>query len=98
MGETVEDFGTVIDAIECGRFAPPTVTTLKKQQYGKKTFATRVCGNCDMRFSCSSYREYVKSQGTMGGRRSMDFHEIFSDEFDREAWRDATFGSEGDVD
>ncbi len=25
-----------------------------------QTFATRVCRNCDVRFSCSSHREYVQ--------------------------------------
>ncbi len=98
VGDTIKDFGTVIDAIECGRFSPPPTTALKKQQSGsKKTFATRVCVNCDMRFSCRSYRDYVQNQAPKGGRRSMELHEIFTDELDREAWREATLGSEGEA-
>jgi hypothetical protein len=97
VGETIDDFGNVVDAIECGEFSPPPTATLKKRQYGNKTFGARVCGNCDVRFSCRSYREYVTSQGPSGGRRSMDLYEIFTEEVDREMWRESTLGGQGAV-
>lgn len=93
--ETTEDFGVVVDAIECGEFSPPPTPKLKRRDYGRETFGTRVCGNCDVRFSCSSYREYVKQQPTKGRRRSMDFYEIFHDDQDREAWRESALGGDG---
>jgi hypothetical protein len=94
VGDTIQDFGGVVDGIESGSFSPPPTTTLNKRQYGKKTFGARVCGNCDLRFSCRSYRDYAKSQTPRGGRRSMDYYEIFSDELDREMWRGTTPGGE----
>lgn len=93
--ETTEDFGVAVDAIECGEFSPPPTPKLKRRDYGRETFGTRVCGNCDVRFSCSSYREYVKQQPTKGRRRSMDFYEIFHDDQDREAWRESALGGDG---
>lgn len=57
--DTIKDFGKVIDAIEDGQFIPPPVSKLKKKDVKSQTFATRVCRNCDVRFSCRSYRNYA---------------------------------------
>lgn len=56
LATTVAAFGEVVDRIEDKDFAPPTTQELGA---GKRTFANRVCRNCDARFSCTSYRTYV---------------------------------------
>lgn len=58
--ETIRDFGEVVDQIEDYYFSPPPVERLK-ERVGDQLFVTRYCRNCDARFSCSSYREYVLS-------------------------------------
>jgi hypothetical protein len=56
---TIEDFGSVVDAIEERAFPPPSPERLEEDFAGKgRSFAGRVCQNCDARFSCSSYRAW----------------------------------------
>ncbi len=58
--DTIYDFGLVVDNIEKHCFAPPPATVLDGKISGTNSkFATRICRNCDARFSCSSYREYA---------------------------------------
>lgn len=54
IDETIHDFGKVVDNIEEGRFAPSPVRRLRRRETRNETFATRVCRNCDARFSCRS--------------------------------------------
>jgi len=62
--ETIKEFAKVVDNIEDRIFSAPDVERLKKKEPGTNVqFATYVCRNCDARFSCSSYREYVKQSG-----------------------------------
>ncbi len=49
-----------------------------------QTFATRVCRNCEVRFSCSSYREYAQTSQARDLPRSRDIYEDTSTEADRE--------------
>lgn len=74
--DTIREFGEVVDKIEEGKYKPPPLRTLKKREVKNRTFATRVCRNCDIRFSCSSYREYVK---TSKSRDLPRFREIYED-------------------
>ena len=88
--ETIAEFGTVVDAIEENKFTPPSVEKLKTRISGKKIlFATQTCRNCDARFSCTSYRNYVAS---MAGRSEVSmsryFHELGSDA-EQEEWLNA---------
>jgi len=56
---TIEDFGRVVDCIEEGRFPPQAPDFLDKDFAGKgRSFGNRVCQNCDVRYSCSSYRAW----------------------------------------
>jgi hypothetical protein len=87
----ISDFGTIVDQIEDKQFAPPPVETLRQRTVeGGDTFATRVCGNCDARFSCTSYREYALASNI---RRDFNFSEYYADNerFDRIV---ASFNSE----
>jgi hypothetical protein len=79
VARTIEDFGRCVDAIEDGEFAPspadmlgkPRGTRREKDQCNapgtrterEPTFAQLHCRNCDARFSCASYRTYLKRQG-----------------------------------
>jgi hypothetical protein len=74
--DVVREFGQVVDAIEDGAYSPPPVKRLKIVEVGKQTFATRVCRNCDVRFSCGPYRDYIK---TSRSRDLPRFREIFED-------------------
>ncbi len=75
--ETIRDFGAVVDQIEEKHFTPPSVAKLKETvAQTNQLFATRVCRNCDARFSCSSYRIYAMSTSN---NRDFNFSEYFSD-------------------
>jgi len=64
VDETIKEFAKVVDDIEGRHFSAPGVKYLQKKVEGKEVqFATYVCSNCDARFSCPSYREYVKQSG-----------------------------------
>ena len=61
VADIINNFGEVVEHIENSDFEAPDVGTLLSAQDGtKKTFAVNVCRNCDVRFSCKSYAEYIK--------------------------------------
>lgn len=63
VDETIADFARVVDEIEDGHFAPPSLDVLRATAPGAKVpFATHVCRNCDARFSCNAYREFVRGK------------------------------------
>ncbi|HUW42363.1 MAG TPA: PD-(D/E)XK nuclease family protein [Rectinemataceae bacterium] len=56
---TIADFGRVVDCIEDGDFSPPPPDRLDEAYAGRgRSFGEKVCQNCDVRFSCSSYRTW----------------------------------------
>jgi hypothetical protein len=60
VDETINQFACVVDKIEDGEFQPPSVAILNQVIIGtRQKFATRICRNCDARFSCNSYRDYA---------------------------------------
>jgi hypothetical protein len=75
--ETIKDFGAVIDKIETNCFEPPSLSVLESKIEGTNTiFATRVCKDCDARYSCEAYREYALQSGT---RTQSNFKKYFED-------------------
>ena len=78
---TIDAFGRAVDEIETGYFAPPPPSRLAEVIENGETFATRVCRNCDARFSCAAYREYAAS-GRLGP--TANFFRLYTDERDRE--------------
>lgn len=60
--QTLQDFARVVDQIHDSEFAPPPVEKLEAPFTAGQNvrFGTRVCRNCDARFSCSSYRIYAR--------------------------------------
>lgn len=98
--ETIQDFAEVVDAIEDGVFAPPDVDVLRERLEGTNTlYATRVCRNCDARYSCDAYRRY-----TMDGRNPSDgsFFRLYlqdsGSDADRDDWLNANLDAQGSVD
>jgi hypothetical protein len=67
VGETVHQFGAVVDQIEGGEFGPPPMQTLQAPAPGGRlAFARDICRNCDARFSCGSYRAYIRANARPG--------------------------------
>lgn len=61
VDETIREFSEVVDNIEQAIYSPREVEALGEQMPGtNERFVTRVCRNCDARFSCQSYRTYLK--------------------------------------
>jgi hypothetical protein len=82
--ETIREFGEIVDSIEDGKFSPAPLRRLKEKDVGIETFATRICRNCDARFSCNSYREYIKSTKPHEFRRFKDMFEDTGSEVARQ--------------
>jgi hypothetical protein len=81
---TIDDFAKTVDAIEDGKFVPPRSSKLAKREAKDRTFATRVCRNCDARFSCSSYREHVQSDKRAGSRAFRELYDDYGPDAERE--------------
>lgn len=95
---TLYEFGKVVDCIAGGKFAPPPVEKLHERVGMSLThdrFGTRVCRNCDARFSCDSYRQFA--QGPKQSREVRDTMLYFVDENDREEWRTASMDAVASV-
>ena len=59
---TLIEFGRVVDVVEDGRFVPPPLERLQATIPGVliyERFGTRICRQCDARFSCDSYRRFA---------------------------------------
>lgn len=92
--ETIQEFARTVDLIEDGKFVPPPVNRLKQIEVRNVTFATRVCRNCDLRFSCRSYRDYVKTSRSRDLPRFKDIYNDAGPEADRESRMDAGLTTE----
>lgn len=88
--EVVDHFAEIVDCIEEKKFKPASVETLSSTMEGTNAlFGTRVCRNCDVRFSCASYREYATSKGK-GERGSFrKYFDDFGSDTDKEEWVNA---------
>lgn len=90
VNEVVEHFAEIVDCIEEKKFKPAPVEILRSTMEGTNAlFGTRVCRNCDVRFSCASYREYATSKGK-GERGSFrKYFDDFGSDTDKEEWVNA---------
>jgi hypothetical protein len=75
LEETFAKIANVVDQIEDGEFSSPPAERLaavagSDENTGgdRVLFATLHCRNCDGRFSCGSYREYMSGVGRAGRR------------------------------
>jgi len=72
----IEQFASTVEAIEHHQFtAPPVERLSERDDGGRSTFANRVCRNCDVRFSCPSFREHARKND----RASKGFRKYFDD-------------------
>jgi len=96
---TIDEFAGVVDAIEEGVFCPRAPDELAERLPGSnRLFATRVCINCDARFSCASYRAYAVR---VRGRFERQFREYFGDvgtDVERDNWRTVNLEAARDAD
>jgi hypothetical protein len=89
VDDTIREFGEVVDNIHDNKFDPADIGTLKSSYSGVKShelFGTRVCRNCDARFSCVSFAEFAL--GTRGNLKQKfeDYYNNYGTDADREDW------------
>jgi len=78
--QTIAEFAQVVDKIEERSFSAPEVKRLKEKVEGTGVqFATYFCRNCDARYSCPSYREYVRQSGA---KNQAEFRKYLEDSGD----------------
>jgi hypothetical protein len=80
VNKTISQFAEAVDAIEDREFSARTIDALREREGKRGTFATRVCRNCDVRFSCGSYRSYAVKFADRGWTKFANFYDIASDE------------------
>ncbi|KAA5542330.1 PD-(D/E)XK nuclease family protein [Adhaeribacter rhizoryzae] len=92
--EVVDHFAEIVDCIEEKMFKPAPVEVLRSTMEGTNAlFGTRVCRNCDVRYSCSSYRDYATSKGK-GERGSFrKYFDDFGSDADKEEWVNANLAA-----
>ncbi|MEM9339273.1 MAG: PD-(D/E)XK nuclease family protein [Bacteroidota bacterium] len=92
--EVIHDFAETVDGIEDKKFQPAPVEVLQEKMEGTNSlFGTRVCRNCDARFSCESYRNYATTKGR-GERGSFKkYFDDFGSDTDKEEWVNANLGA-----
>jgi hypothetical protein len=86
LEETIQKFTEAIEAIEAGQFAPPPVSRLRERlPEGRALFASRICGNCDARFSCNAYRAYAEGErGNVADE--FEFYGDYGTELEQSDW------------
>jgi hypothetical protein len=77
VGRIIAQFAEIVDAIEDGNFSPPPLERLREIEVEGKTFGSRVCSNCDVRFSCNSFRSFSK---VSKNARLKEFRRLYDDE------------------
>lgn len=88
IDQAVQALGAVVDQIEEHQFAAPPVKKLWEQSPGAKArFAIHVCQNCDARFSCTAYREYIRDSHGNFESSFRQYLEDFGDEPERDRRR-----------
>lgn len=78
----LESFGEVVDMIEGFQFSPPPIERLTSKVQNNKTFVDHVCRNCDVRFSCESFKEYAFSS-SRAKSNFLAFYDHFGTEHER---------------
>jgi len=86
--KTIREFAEVVDDIEDGIFHPRLINDLKAKIKGdNQIFATRICRNCDARFSCDSYREYAMGTNTRAVSAIKKYIEDLGSDIEVEDWK-----------
>lgn len=97
--EVIFEFGEIVDRIEERDFAPPPVEVLLEKAHPKARapFGTEVCRNCDVRFSCNSFRQYaVRTQAGVRAEQAIGYYlSDYGLDFERSEWQDANMETLG---
>lgn len=95
----IDAFGHVVDCIENGIFDPAPIETLQAR-YGAEgsLFATRVCRNCDARFSCEAYRQYALGSHGRAELALKGYLTDFGSDLDQEEWLSGNLEGNAPVD
>ncbi|MGG1289829.1 PD-(D/E)XK nuclease family protein [Bacillus smithii] len=92
----IQSFGEVVDMIEEHNFTSPPVAKLMSKVRDNKLFVDHVCRNCDVRFSCDSYKEY--SLTSMQTRKNfLSYYDDYGTEHERAEILDANLEEEDEV-
>lgn len=92
--DVISDFAEVVDCIEDKKFHPVPVEVLEAKMEGTNAlFATRICRNCDARFSCSSYREYAIGKGKGERGNFKKYFDDYGSDTDKEEWINANLSN-----
>ena len=84
---TIAAFTQTVEAIEAGVFSPPPMHHLQERVVGTNTiFATRVCRNCDARFSCDAYRTYAQGVQYRNISDIFSFYNDYGSDIDQAEW------------
>ena len=94
--ESIQSFGEVVDLIEENRFAPPPYEKLISYIRDNKIFAVHVCRNCDVRFSCDSYKQYAFTS-TRAKNDFMSYYDDYGTEHERVEILDANLSENEEV-
>jgi hypothetical protein len=95
VNETIADFARVVDNIENHSFEAPSLDYLTRKIEGTSViFATRICRNCDGRFSCAAYREYALQSGAKTSADFKKYYEEYRDDADQEVFINANIDTE----
>lgn len=93
VGETIRDFGAIVDAIEERRFSPRTPEELNERGGTVRVrFATDVCNECDARFSCASYRAWAARSTRRAAPLMQDYF------IDNDLWLESGLAATPDAD
>ncbi|WP_440993960.1 PD-(D/E)XK nuclease family protein [Cysteiniphilum litorale] len=95
LKQTINAFAEVVDKIENKEFSAPDPSVLNQEIQPKKKFATAVCRNCDLRFSCDAYMAYM-TDGTRNKEHFFEkyFKDVAIDEEEQESLFEAEIGKE----
>lgn len=77
VADIIDKFGRIVEQIENSEFFPPSVEVLSEKKYDmKSSFATHICRNCDVRYSCKSYIEYIVNARGANKNNMIDYMKL----------------------
>ena len=88
--DTINDFACIVDEIEDKNFQAAPVAVLREKMKGSNAiFGQRICRECDARFSCPSFREFVTEKGKGIRGNFSKYFEDYGSDTDQEEWVNA---------
>lgn len=98
VAATIKAFGEVVDAIEDGEFSCPRPEVLKSKFPGtSKTFAHKICLNCDGRYACNAYRQYATAQVHGKARDLVKYFEQDIEKEQQEDWFESNTANKEEI-